>query len=250
MREHFSRMRHHAGYTRHELIAMAIVATVAGFSLSFAKWGYVTFNAAVGLQNLITYSIYAFLALLCIDIARKYYAISIGYRSEFKVWHIGILLAIMVSFVSKGSLHLLLLSGFLMHRIDHLQYGRPKTGFNIRDPAKIAFWGLMGGLLLAVCLSLLATQLPHLKQAIVVNLLIVVFSSIPVDILVRRFDRTIPLTNGTALLAGSRPLAVFAGLLLLLGYLSIFLVGYLWFLFVVIIIAALGTFYYIYTKEL
>jgi len=250
MREYFSRVRHHAYYTKKEWLALLAVSVVSGFVFSFSKWGYVEFDARTGFQNLILYSIYSFLTYFSIDFARKLYAIRIGMRPEFKAWHLGLLIAVLVSFVSNGTMYVLFLSGFFIQRVEHLIYGRRETGFKIIDAAKIGFYGFLGGFIFCVLLSILVPHFPHLKEAMIVNFWIVLYTAIPLDILTRIGDKRAPISNGTVVFTGSRTLSVFALLLLALGYASIFFVQALWFLIVVFFIALIGAAVWLYKNEL
>lgn len=250
MREFLSRARQLAYYTYAELAQLGIAALVVGFVFSFDKWGYITFDANVGLFNWLQYAAYAFITLFAMDVCRKLYSAHLGIRTEYRLWFTGILTAIAVAFITNGAWYVLFIGGFAMHYSKPIHYGKVIKDFGIWEPAKIGFVALLGAFFVGALLSVFMNVAPYLREALIVNAVLLAFHAFPIDILGKYFDARTPLSYGSALLIGSRVLSIFALLLFVLSYVSFFLVGLMWFLIICLFLATAGTIMYLYSYEL
>jgi len=185
-------------FERKEILTLLAAVVLTAFVFSFSDWGEDSFNAVAGLKNL-------FLTLLVTSISlgvwisfQKIYALSEGYRSNYKIWWPGFGISLLVAFISFGRFPLPLIGGTHTSFSSRQRLGEFRYGFSNYDNAVICFFGIAANLFLAVLFSLGLHYSPDsyfFIKGLIFNLSMAFFSLLP-----------LPKFNGLTIFFGSRML--------------------------------------------
>jgi len=208
-KELFSRIRDFLRYTPHELTGIGIAVLIAGFVFSFRDWGGEQFDAFLGLQHLFLVFIIAALSFFFRLTCQKIYALAEGYKAEFSPWWMGMGLSLVAGFLSFGYLPTVLAGNMSAAFMVRQRLGEFRHAFSYWHNAMIAYWGLLGNLIMAILFSIGAYIAPEsyfFNKGITLNLLLGASSLLP-----------LPQLDGLSIFWGSRKVYVLGILLLLLG---------------------------------
>ena len=182
MNEFITRCERRFQFSKKELVKLTITVIVAAFILTFRKWGGEEFSLSEGLTNLVAIFIITFLSFIIHFSAQKLVALSLGYESKYRYWLNGILISLIVCFFSYGYFPLFF-TGSLWHEIvPKLRVGVFRGGVKHRDIGYIAFAGPLSNIIIVSLFApiYLATQSSFLHTIILINLLIAIFSLLPI----------------------------------------------------------------------
>lgn len=207
-----SRLSSYFSFSKRELWTLGIAILITAFIFSFRDWGEEQLDVSAGLGNL-------FLMLLIVGLSfvfrlscQKAYALSQGYQATFKIWWLGLGIAFVVAFLSVGRLPLALLGTMHVAFLERLRLGEFRYGFSYEQNGRIAFWGIIGNLILAILFAVGLHVLPEsylFAKGLWLNLVMAFFSLLP-----------LPQLDGLAIFFGSRVLyGVAIGVVLLTGVL-------------------------------
>jgi hypothetical protein len=84
---------------------LLITILILSFIFSFREWGVESFDVALGLQNLVITLVFVVLGFVVHELAHRTIAVWMGYRSQYKVWIMGLVIGLIVAFVSNGTLY-------------------------------------------------------------------------------------------------------------------------------------------------
>jgi hypothetical protein len=179
---------------------LVITILFFGFMFSFKEWGTEKFDVALGFYNLLISILLVALAFLVHEVAHRSVSTWLGYRSQYKAWITGLVIGLVIAFVSNGSL-LFLAPGILV--ITHLEIHRLGKGYyalSHKHLGWIAMSGPIANMLFAVILKTLYSTLgiPILQKAMLINIWIALYDMLP-----------IPPYNGSRTFFGSRYVYVF-----------------------------------------
>ncbi|HLC65028.1 MAG TPA: hypothetical protein VJI46_02785 [Candidatus Nanoarchaeia archaeon] len=237
------KLKQYFNFTPAELRGLAVSILVVAFIISFADWGKgETPDAAAGLFNLLIAIIITAITFFVRESARRVAALSVGYRAEYKVWLWGLLIGLVVVFVSRGYVWLLLPGGILLHHLAGHRLGHFRYGLNFFGLGMVSMVAPIANLVLAVIIKIVNAylQLDVLTKALYLNLLLAIFSVLP-----------IPPMDGSKMFFGSRMVYSFM-------FAAIILASVLLFLDIPIWVSVLGSFvgavvcwllYYIYFER-
>ncbi len=196
-----SRIKEYFGFNSDEIKGIIIATFIIAFILSFREWGINKFDWIYGLKNLFNSAIIVALALLVRVSVEKIEALRRGYRLEWKMSFYGLLIGLILVFISNGLLFLLIPGGIVVYMIKRLRLGKLWYGLNRFEVALVALTGLLANVVLAILFKALmfvsASSLLH--KAMVINVLLAVFSMLP-----------IPPLEGFRIWIGSRLLYLFS----------------------------------------
>lgn len=137
-------------FDKSEISSLLIATLVTAFIFSFNDWGDQVFNLTVGLINFIQ-------ALICIALTfairfslQKWYALKEGYTANFKPWWTGLLIAVVINFLSLGKIPLVIIGAVVCSFMVKQRLGEYRYGFNLKDAGSVALWGIIGNLILAI----------------------------------------------------------------------------------------------------
>ncbi len=195
-------------FSRQETIGLLAAVIITGFIFSFRDWGTEQFDAAVGLRNLMIMILIAALAFFFRSSCQKIYALSEGYQAEFKVWWAGLGIAAVVAFLSFGRIPLVLGGTMATSFMVKQRLGEFRYGFSYWNNAIIAYWGVLGNLILAILFAIGSYAVPgsyFFSKGLALNLIMAFTALLP-----------LPQLDGLSIFFGSRKvyaLAIFLSIL-------------------------------------
>ncbi len=195
-RELQARIQDFFRFSRQETIGLLAAVIVTGFIFSFRDWGTEQFDAAIGLRNLLLITLVAGISLVFRSSCQKIYALSEGYKAEFKVWWAGLAIALVVIFISSGRIPLIFAGTMVASFMVKQRLGEFRYGFSYWNNAMIAYWGIMGNLILAILFAIGSYAWPEsyfLSKGLALNLIMAFTSLLP-----------LPQLDGLSIFFGSR----------------------------------------------
>jgi len=131
---------------------------------------------------------------------QRLWGLAIGYRLEFKMWTFGILVALVVAFISNGNLWFIVPGGFMVHLLAGHRLGWFRYNINYFGLAMVALAGPLFTLMLIILLKILTafSSNPLIQKAIIFNVTYAITSLLP-----------IPPLDGSKIYFGSRMLYAF-----------------------------------------
>jgi len=189
-------------FTPLELRSLIISILAIAFIISFTEWGYGSvFDAGVGLINFFNAVLIVALSFLVHISVQRIWALGIGYRLEWKMWSVGLLLGVIVAFLSNGSVWLILPGGFIVHHMAGHRLGWFRYGINYWALALIAVVGPFASILFVIIFKTLSGFVVNslIQKVITFNIAYALYSLIP-----------IPPLDGSKTFYGSRMLYVFS----------------------------------------
>ncbi len=208
-KELFSRVKDFLRYTSHELVGIGAGILIAGFIFSFRDWGTDQFDALVGLQHLFLVFIIAALSLFFRTACQKIYALDEGYKAEFNPWWMGMGVSLVLGFLTFGYVPLILVGNMTNAFMVRQRLGEFRHAFSYWHNAMIAYWGMLGNLIMAILFSIGAYFVPgsyFCNKGITLNLIMAACSLLP-----------LPQLDGLAIFWGSRKIYVLGILLVVLA---------------------------------
>ncbi len=202
-------------YRRSEAAGLLAAVLVTAFIFSFCDWGPPgqcagDFSLLLGFKHLsLTLGIIA-VSLFFRTACQKIYALSEGYQAVFKVWWAGLAIALIIAFISAGlgKLVPLVFAGTMSTAFMIKQrLGEFRYGFSHWNNAMIAYWGMLGSLIIALLFALglyFSPQSFFFHQGLVFNMIAAFCALIP-----------LPQLDGLSIFYGSRKL-YFLGVMLAL----------------------------------
>ena len=187
-------------FTPYELRGIIISIFVIAFIISFKEWGTTKFDAGAGLFNLFNSILIVAMSILIHDAGQRLWGLAIGYRIEYRMWSLGLLIAVIVAFASNGSLWLIVPAGFMLHHLAGHRLGFFRYGVNYFGQAMVALAGPLFTFMLIILLKILNAFYPNvlLQKAIIFNVVYAITSLLP-----------IPPLDGSKIYFGSRMLYAF-----------------------------------------
>jgi len=211
-----ARVKQFFGFNHQELQGIIIGVLVTGFIFSFKDWGVEEFNLIYGLRSLLLTTIAAGISFFGHIAPQKIYALSAGYLAEFKTWWAGIIIALVLCFISLGNLTLVLAGGIWLSFMVRQRLGQFRYGYSMEEQAITGLWGILGSLIFAGLFRAGNYFLPEVlffEKGLMISLVFAICSILP-----------IPGLDGLNIFFGSRAtyvvsliMVVIATLLLLFG---------------------------------
>jgi hypothetical protein len=169
-----ARVKEFFHFSKSELSGLLLVALITGFIFSFRDWGDEFFDVAIGFAHLIAAILLAGFTLFVRSSLQKIYALSQGYKIIMKTWFVGTYVALALSFLSLGTLSIVLPGTFTSAFMVKQRLGEFRYGFNNFENGMIGFWGIMGNIGLALFFAILAYFFPGnyiFEKGITLNLI-------------------------------------------------------------------------------
>lgn len=197
----FDKIRRYYKFTHHEIRGIIIAILAIAFIISFKEWGKTSFDATAGIYNLFNAVLIVALSILIHDFGQRIWGLAIGYRIEYRMWTFGLIAALIIAFISNGSLWLIVPSGFMLHHIAGHRLGWFRYDINYFGQAMVALAGPLFTLMLIILLKALNSFFPNplIQKAIIFNVVYAITSLLP-----------IPPLDGSKIYFGSRMLYAFA----------------------------------------
>ncbi len=170
-------------FSKQELSTIVIATLITGFIFSFRDWGDTTFNLSIGLTNLLLTIIIVFISIIFKLTCQKLYALSTGYKAEFKVWWAGLIIALVFTFITVGRVPLVLIGTIVTTFMVKQRLGEFRYAHNYEENAMAAQWGVYGALIMAMIFGVGLLYFPEsyfFNMGVFFNLVMAVCALIPI----------------------------------------------------------------------
>jgi len=145
-----ARIKKEVRFNKEELINILILILVTGFIFSFRDWGEETFDLAMGLKNLAACFLVAGITFFFRFYCQKTYGIIEAHKATFKIWWTGLIIALVITFLTNGIVPLVLAGCMSVVLMPRYRLGEFRFGFSYQINGMIAYWGIIGNLILAL----------------------------------------------------------------------------------------------------
>ncbi|MBU0457736.1 MAG: hypothetical protein KKD75_06345 [Nanoarchaeota archaeon] len=145
-----ARVKEFLRFSKQEFVGLLVAIVVTGFIFSFRDWGDESFSLVIGLTNLLLVFIIAAISFFFRLSCQKVYALSQGYKAEFKVWWVGLIIALVIALISAGRIPLVIIGSVIASFMIKQRLGEYRYGFSHSQNGVIAFWGILGNMILAL----------------------------------------------------------------------------------------------------
>lgn len=200
MHEFASRIESRFRFSSKEFFNLLIVSLVSAFGITITKgWGVFDLiggkGAAPYLLNLLIIAAVIFISFIIHFSAQKLVALKLGYSSEYKTWVNGLLLGPIICLFSYGFLPLFFSGTLFYDVIPKLRVGIFRGEVKHKDLGIIAFAGPLSNIILVGLMApaYLAAKGAFLKTFIIINLLVALFSLLPIP----TFEKLRQFSGGT-----------------------------------------------------
>ena len=193
LRSSLSKSRHQFRFDKEEIEACVISVLILAFIVSFNKWGEGdAFDFGVGLINLFQAVIILSLILGFQLITTKLMALHWGYRAEFKIWWYGILIGLVLAFLSASFtsslgkttvIWFLAPGGVFFHHLAARRLGWFRYGVNMKETGICCMLGSFSIIFLAIIFKILLYISPEnlfFYEAMNISLWFALFSMLPI----------------------------------------------------------------------
>lgn len=174
------------------LVAILVLSFVVGFNdqspvFEAAHWSLNLFYSVIAVAIAIFFPIFV----------QKITGLQMGFRVEHKVWFIGLVMSLMIIFISGGlyGFWFLAATGVTLHLMERHRLGYFRYGLGLWSITWVALFGSLTNFFLAILFKILNSVAanPFFEKAILVNVLFAACTMLP-----------IPPLNGLNVLRGSR----------------------------------------------
>lgn len=235
------RIKNHFRFSKQELTGLLVAVLSVGFIFSFRNWGGDQFNLFSGLMNFLFTVIATSIAFFIPIAFQKIYALSVGYKAEFRTWWIGILIALVLCFVSVGYLTVVLIGGMTSSFVTKQRLGQFRYGTSTEEQGMIGFWSPLGSIISAGLFALFHHLLPKIlffEKGMMISLIFAICSILP-----------IPRLEGLVIFFGSRGTYLMTILMVLAVTLLLILSGLLGTIIGIIIGLSIGSYFILIGSE-
>jgi len=181
--ELLSRWKDFLKFNKQEISGIAFAILVTGFVFSFRDWGGEQFSFATGMTNLLLMVLVAGISFFFRTACQKMYALSQGYDTQFKVWWLGLLIMLLVSFFSFGLVPLVLVGTVITSVRVKQRLGEFRYGFNYGENAAVGAWGVAGNLILGMVFAIglyFSPESYFFYKGMLLNIIMAFFALIPI----------------------------------------------------------------------
>ncbi len=189
-------------FTPLEIRSLIISILVIAFIFSFKEWGYGdVFSVKLGLFNYFNAILIVALSFLVHLSVQRIWSLGTGYRLEWKMSTFGLLIGLVMAFLTNGLVWLILPGGFIVHHMAGHRLGWFRYGINYWAVGLIAATGPVASIALAAIFKGLSGFVVSslVQKVIVFNIAYALYSLIP-----------IPPLDGSRTFYGSRMLYAFS----------------------------------------
>ena len=184
-----------------EVKGLVVTIIIFAFIFSFREWGIDKFDLELGISNLIITIVLVLISFFVREISHRAAGLYVGYKVEYESWVLGLVIGLVLAFVSNGYILFLAPGGVLIHHLAIHRLGRFRYAPDYSTRGWIALAGPVANIIFAVILKAvhIALQTPVLHKLMMINIWIALFSMLP-----------IPPLDGSKLFFGARYIYVFS----------------------------------------
>lgn len=171
-------------FSRKEMNEIFWTSLAFAFILTFRKWGSgKNVDLASGLTNLGLALLFVLIAMFAHVSLQKVVAIRLGYTATYSFWLNGLLLCVLLTFLSVGYIVFILPGAVMLQHTPLIRLGKYRFGPNLKDIARVGLAGSMSHVVLIMVIGLFYFYGGHnewLFAFIIINLFLAVYSLLPV----------------------------------------------------------------------
>src|SRR3989338_1912928 len=189
-------------FTPLEIRSLIIAVLITAFVFSFREWGYGdNFSLRIGVFNYFNAILIVGLSFLVHISIQRIWSLGIGYRQEWKMWTFGLLLSLIMVFLTNGAIWLILPGGFFVHHLGGHRLGWFRYDINYWALGLIAVTGTFATIFFAALFKALGVFVANslIEKLITFNIAYALYSLIP-----------LPPLDGSRTFYGSRMLYAFS----------------------------------------
>jgi len=195
------KLKRYFKFTPLEIRSLIIAILVVAFIISFRDWGIAGFSFRSGLFNYFNAILIVTLSFLVHISIQRIWSLGTGFRLEWKMWSYGLLLGLIMVFLTNGLFWIILPGGFIVHHMGGHRLGWFRYGINYWAVALIAATGIFATVFLIALFKALSVFVVNslVQKAIAFNIAYALYSLLP-----------IPPMDGSRTFFGSRMLYAFS----------------------------------------
>ncbi len=170
--------RYGLSLSKEELKQIVVTVLMIAFIWSFNKWGDETFDFVAGIINFSLGAVFALIAVFFNQIGQRFVAVYYGYDPIYEYGILGLMIALVITFASRGVLIFFLPGGVNLRHLTASRLGEFRYYTNDWEWAKAGFLGPLFNIFFAASLSPFKSN-PYVRQLMVMNMLFAIYSLIP-----------------------------------------------------------------------
>lgn len=176
----FYSVKKHFKISSKEWFGILLTSIFGGFFLAFREWGE-PFSFTTGIQNTFLSILLVFLLLTFMVSIIKFAGVYFGFDVVYKPFLYGLLICLVITFVSNGRIPFFFPGYFSYNIIEHLRMGKWRGGFKSWE----LFMTISSGILLTLFLTLIfkplfiTTEYLLFKKLFLYSIYVSMFSLIP-----------------------------------------------------------------------
>jgi hypothetical protein len=174
----YNMKRYGLSLSKEEIKQILITAGMIAFVWAFDDWGGESFNLFAGLLNTIIAAIFAIICIVFNQIGQRFVAVYYGYDPVYEYGALGLMLAVVVTFASRGFLIFFLPGGVNLRHLTASRLGEFRYYTNDWEWAKVGFMGPFMNIFLAAMLSPFKAN-TWISQLILMNIFFAIYALIP-----------------------------------------------------------------------
>jgi len=199
-RNFHDKIRRHFWFSKEELGAFVFAVLTMGFVVSWDRWGGDSFNAVLGLKNLILGIVAMGVVVFIHHAAQRIYALNRGFKIEHRLWWHGFLIGLILVMVSGGKIKFLAATYGIVSVLRPHRIGKHRFGPNLYSLKSVMIVGPIANVVFAILVHGLISaglDIPLLHDLFIFNIWFALCNLLPV-----------PKLDGAYVLYSSRPLYV------------------------------------------
>src|SRR3989338_1013361 len=143
--EWFDSLKRYANLRPQEARALIYSILVIGFIITFRKWGISKdIDFFYGFVNLLGGLLIAGITLYGRLMLQKAAALGAEFQAEYKMWSLGLLIALILAFLTNGNLWFLIPGGIYLHFMPGHRLGWVRYGLSYFGVGVVALFGTIG----------------------------------------------------------------------------------------------------------
>ncbi|MBI2665986.1 hypothetical protein HYX13_00075 [Candidatus Woesearchaeota archaeon] len=144
-----SRIKDFFTFSKQERNNLLLAVLLLAFIFSFRDWGRETFSLTEGLRHFILMLLVVSISIFARISCQKLYGLSNGYKIEFRVWWTGLLISLILAFITFGKVPTILLGGATSAFMVRQRLGEFRYGYSYWQSGMISLWAFYASLILA-----------------------------------------------------------------------------------------------------
>ncbi|MBI2548411.1 M50 family metallopeptidase [Candidatus Woesearchaeota archaeon] len=219
MGEYIARLKQYYPFTKKELKDHLIVVVAFAFMIGFDD-GSESFQLGHWLVNFLLTAVVVALVILIHETGHRMFALGSGYRSDFNLWPTGLIIGLIVTFITRGKFWILIPGGLVLHHMTYQRLGGFRYGLSTHWTGVTALFGPIYNIVAAMLVKQIMNmagieqgQFPLVDLFILINFAYAAYSLIP-----------IPPLDGFFAFMGSRLTYIF-GFAAAAGYVILYVLG-------------------------